>query len=75
VVDDVAVLVFRDYLRDHPHARRTYETVKRCVAAEHRQDPQASNDGKDDVVECILTTAQDAGYEPEYEPRPDRDTG
>jgi GrpB-like predicted nucleotidyltransferase (UPF0157 family) len=58
------VLVLRDYLRDHPHACRAYATVKRHAAAAHPDDTGAYNDAKDDIVECLVTAAREAGYEP-----------
>nr|WP_255473836.1 GrpB family protein [Salarchaeum sp. JOR-1] len=58
-------LVFRDYLRDHPHARDAYATAKRHAAAVHPDDTSAYNDAKDDIAETIITAAREAGYEPE----------
>jgi len=59
------VLIFRDYLRDHPHARNAYEQAKRFAAAAHPNDASAYNDAKDDIAECLITAAREAGYEPE----------
>lgn len=59
------VLRFRDYLRDHPHARAAYATMKRHAAATHPDDTSAYNDAKDDIAECLITAAREAGYEPE----------
>lgn len=58
------VLVFRDYLRDHPHARAAYENAKRYAAAAHPDDTSAYNDAKDDIAECLITAAREAGYQP-----------
>jgi GrpB-like predicted nucleotidyltransferase (UPF0157 family) len=58
------VLVFRDYLRDHVHARSAYAAAKRHAAAVHPTDTSAYNDGKDDIAECLITAAREAGYEP-----------
>lgn len=58
-------LIFRDYLRDHSHARDAYATAKRHAAAVHPDDTSAYNDAKDDIAETIITAAREAGYEPE----------
>ncbi|MFC7136772.1 GrpB family protein [Halobaculum litoreum] len=60
------VLTFRDYLRDHDHARRAYESAKRHAAAAHPNDPSAYNDAKDDIAECLIVAAREAGYEPSF---------
>jgi GrpB-like predicted nucleotidyltransferase (UPF0157 family) len=58
-------LIFRDYLRDHHHAREAYAQAKRYAAAAHPQDPSAYNDAKDAIAECLITAAREAGYEPQ----------
>lgn len=58
------VLILRDYLREHEHARKAYEYVKRHAAAEHPYEHSAYNDAKDDIAECLITAAREAGYEP-----------
>lgn len=57
-------LIFRDYLRDHHHAREAYARAKRHAAAAHPEDPSAYNDAKDHIAECLITAAREAGYEP-----------
>lgn len=61
------VLLLREYLRDHEHARSVYASIKRLAAAAHPDDPSAYNDRKDDVVECLLTAAREAGHEERVE--------
>lgn len=56
-------LLFRDYLRDHEHAREAYAAAKRHAAAVHPDDPSAYNDAKDPIAECLVTAAREAGYE------------
>lgn len=58
------VIIFRDYLRDHEHARAAYAQAKRLAGAVHPEDPSAYNDAKDPVAECLITAAREAGYEP-----------
>lgn len=57
-------LLFREYLRDHEHAREAYATAKRHAAAAHPHDPSAYNDAKDPIAECLITAAREAGYSP-----------
>jgi len=56
-------LLFREYLRDHPKARREYEEAKRDAAAAHPDDPQAYTAAKSDVVQSLLAEAEAAGYD------------
>jgi GrpB-like predicted nucleotidyltransferase (UPF0157 family) len=58
------ILLFRDYLRDHSHARAAYAAAKRHAAAVHPNDTSAYNDAKDDIAECLVTAARETGYEP-----------
>jgi GrpB-like predicted nucleotidyltransferase (UPF0157 family) len=57
-------LIFRDYLRDHGHAREAYAAAKRHAAAVHPNDTSAYNDAKDPIAECLIVAAREAGYEP-----------
>ncbi|WP_049970238.1 GrpB family protein [Haladaptatus cibarius] len=55
-------LLFREYLRETPEARRKYERVKRKAAAEHPHDQRAYTEAKADVVHSILEQARTRGY-------------
>jgi len=55
-------IAFRDYLRDHPEARREYERVKREAAEAHPEDPEAYTQAKTDVVTTHVERAREAGY-------------
>jgi GrpB-like predicted nucleotidyltransferase (UPF0157 family) len=50
-------LAFRDYLRAHPEEARTYERLKRRLAAEYRGDRDAYTDAKSDYVETVMRKA------------------
>lgn len=54
-------LVFREYLRETPEARREYERVKRDAAATHPDDPTAYTDAKREVVDSLTERAYDRG--------------
>lgn len=63
--DDVKVrsqILFRDYLRENPGARREYERVKREAADEHPRDVEAYTKAKSDVVSSVVERAREAGY-------------
>jgi GrpB-like predicted nucleotidyltransferase (UPF0157 family) len=47
-------LAFRDYLRAHPQEARTYERLKRRLAAEHQTDRGAYTDAKSAYVESVM---------------------
>jgi GrpB-like predicted nucleotidyltransferase (UPF0157 family) len=47
-------LAFRDYLRDHPKEARTYERLKRRLAAEHLADREAYTGAKSAYVETVM---------------------
>jgi GrpB-like predicted nucleotidyltransferase (UPF0157 family) len=47
-------LAFRDYLRVHPEEARTYERLKKRLAAEHRTDREAYTDAKAAYVETVM---------------------
>jgi GrpB-like predicted nucleotidyltransferase (UPF0157 family) len=50
-------LVFRDYLRAHPEEARTYERLKRRLAAEHQTDREAYTYAKSAYVESVMQMA------------------
>lgn len=50
-------LAFRDYLRAHPEEARTYERLKRRLAAEHHRDREAYTDAKSAYVESVMRKA------------------
>src|SRR3979490_1986004 len=50
-------LAFRDYLRADPEEARTYERLKRRLAAEHRTDRDAYTDAKSAYVESVMRKA------------------
>jgi GrpB-like predicted nucleotidyltransferase (UPF0157 family) len=47
-------LTFRDYLRAHPDEARTYERLKKQLAAAHRTDREAYTDAKSAYVEAVM---------------------
>jgi GrpB-like predicted nucleotidyltransferase (UPF0157 family) len=57
------MLLFREYLTDHPRARAEYARVKRHAAAEYGDDMAAYTDAKFDVVRSLTQAAREAGYE------------
>jgi len=61
-------LLFREYLREHPAARREYEAVKREAAEQHPDDPQAYTQAKSEVVRSLLSAAREAGYDERLPP-------
>jgi GrpB-like predicted nucleotidyltransferase (UPF0157 family) len=50
-------LAFRDYLRIHLDEARTYERLKRRLAAEHRADREAYTDAKAAYIESVMRKA------------------
>ena len=50
-------LAFRDYLRAHPEEARTYERLKRRLAAEHPTDRETYTDAKSAYVETVMQKA------------------
>ena len=50
-------LAFRDYLRAHPEEVRTYEQLKRRLAAEHPTDREAYTDAKSAYIESVMQKA------------------
>lgn len=61
-------LLFRDYLRLHIEDQRTYETVKRQLAARHLNNRHAYTDAKRDIFWEIIRRADlwaaETGWEP-----------
>ncbi|QKG93999.1 GrpB family protein [Halorubrum salinarum] len=56
------MLLFREYLTDHPRARAEYARVKRDAAAEHGGDMAAYTEAKFEVVRSLTQAARDEGY-------------
>jgi GrpB-like predicted nucleotidyltransferase (UPF0157 family) len=52
-------LLFRDYLRAHPHSARAVELIKRELARLHPDDMDAYYDIKDPVYDLIWDAAQE----------------
>jgi GrpB-like predicted nucleotidyltransferase (UPF0157 family) len=52
-------LLFRDYLRAHPHSARTIEVIKRQLAKYHADDIDAYYEIKDPVYDLVWRAAQD----------------
>lgn len=50
-------LLFRDYLRAHPHAARSIERIKHEIARRHADDAEAYYDIKDPVYDLIWNAA------------------
>ena len=56
-------ILFRDYLRAHPHSATTVALIKREIAKRHADDVEAYYDIKDPVYDLIWNAAQDwAGH-------------
>lgn len=51
-------LLFRDYLRAHPHSAGAIDRAKRAIAARHADDVEAYYDIKDPVYDLIWDAAQ-----------------
>ncbi len=62
-------LLFRDYLRAHPHSASTVELIKRELVRYHADDVEAYYDIKDPVYDLIWEAAQEwataTGWMPE----------
>jgi len=52
-------LLFRDYLRVHPGARRTIDVIKRQLARLHGSDADAYYAVKDPVYDLVWESAQE----------------
>ena len=61
-------LVFRDYLRTHPHDAHAYAVLKRSLAVAHKDDRVAYTDAKDPFVWEVMKRAsrwtQGIGWRP-----------
>jgi len=53
-------LLFRDYLREHPEARKEYEGLKYGLAEKFRTDREAYTDGKEEYVNRIMENVKKA---------------
>ncbi len=51
-------ILFRDFLRSHPQAAQQYETLKRKLAAEFRNDRDRYSDSKTPLIEQLLIQAK-----------------
>lgn len=56
------ILLFRNYLADHPDARAEYARVKREAADAHADDVEAYTDAKFEAVRSLTERAREAGY-------------
>jgi GrpB-like predicted nucleotidyltransferase (UPF0157 family) len=56
-------LIFREYLRETPAARRRYERAKREAVAAHADNPEAYTDAKEAAVLELEAAAYEAGYD------------
>jgi len=51
-------ILFRDFLRSHPQAAQQYETLKRKLAAEFRNERDRYTDNKTPLIEQLLIQAK-----------------
>ncbi len=69
--EDVAHILFRDWLRSHPETAREYEALKRDLAATH-SDVEAYAEAKTQFVRAVLKEARRAARPPigvvDYDP-------
>lgn len=56
-------VLFREYLRDNPDARRDYRRVKEQAIEAHPDDLEAYTNAKTEVVSSILERALEADYD------------
>jgi GrpB-like predicted nucleotidyltransferase (UPF0157 family) len=49
-----ALITFRDALRDDPHLRQTYASLKNGLAERHQTDRNAYSNAKTDFVRSVL---------------------
>jgi GrpB-like predicted nucleotidyltransferase (UPF0157 family) len=61
--EEVAHILFRDWLRTHPETGREYEALKRDLAAQHR-DVEAYAEAKTQFVRGVLTEGSRAAKPP-----------
>ena len=55
-------IAFRDYLRGHPSVAAEYETLKRTLAQQFRDDREAYTAAKRPFIEAVTEKALAAGY-------------
>jgi GrpB-like predicted nucleotidyltransferase (UPF0157 family) len=53
-------LAFRDYLRAHPDEAARYESLKRDLATQHRDDREAYTDAKEAYIQAVMAKARQA---------------
>jgi GrpB-like predicted nucleotidyltransferase (UPF0157 family) len=63
-------LLFRDYLRAHPHSAEAYARVKQELARYHADDIEAYCDIKDPVCDLIIFAAEAWAGESGWQPGP-----
>jgi GrpB-like predicted nucleotidyltransferase (UPF0157 family) len=51
-------LLFRDHLIQHPEVAREYESLKRRLADEHRNDREAYTNGKDQFIRTVTAAVK-----------------
>lgn len=56
-------LVFRELLRDDPHARAKYEGAKRTAASEYPNDGKAYTSAKEPIIRSLTEQAYEEGYD------------
>ncbi len=61
-------LLFRDYLRSHPHSAGSIEIIKRQLARYHSEDPEAYYDIKDPVYDLIWEAAKEWAAATDWQP-------
>ena len=61
-------LLFRDYLRAHPHSAGSVEIIKRAIAKYHADDVEAYYDIKDPVYDLIWDAAQEWARATDWHP-------
>ena len=50
--------LFCDYLRRHPEEAKSYEALKRDLAASFRSDREAYTNGKNDYIQAVMAKAR-----------------
>ena len=65
-------LVFRDALRADAALRHEYESLKRHLAAQHRDDVDAYADAKSEFVERVIAAHGGPARPPDFPPPPNR---